>query len=151
MGLPVQSNQSCLIIDDSDVVRKVMRHAIEDLGFDVNEAADAKTAVSICKATMPDLIVLDWHLPGSQPFDVLVAIRSMPKGRQAKILYVVTNNDPDEIGRAITAGANDYMIKPFHGVSLKAKITAMTTRMRSEAEHEDIARVARARMMAATG
>jgi len=126
----VTFKQSCLIIDDSDVVRKVMRHTIEGLGFDVEEEADTTEALARCKKVLPDMVVLDWHIAGCQPIDFIPALRSLPMGRHVKILYVMTNNDPAEIGRAITAGADGYMFKPFLRVTLEAKITALLTRKR---------------------
>lgn len=109
------------------MVRKVMRIIIEGLGFTIEEAATTADALVRCKPKVPDLIVLDWHIPGSVPFDFLAAVRSMPDGRQCKIIYVATNNDPIEIGRAIAAGANDYIIKPFRRVTLEAKVAELTT------------------------
>lgn len=112
------------------MVRKVMRHAIEGLGFDVEEEADTIEALARCKKALPDMIVLDWHITGCQPIDFIPAVRSLPMGRHVKILYVMTNNDPAEIGRAITAGADAYMFKPFARVTLEAKIAALLTRKR---------------------
>ncbi len=130
------SQQSCLVLDDSDVVRKIMRTTIEGLGFQVDDAASPQEALMRCKRGLPELIVLDWHVPGADPLEFLAAIRSMPNGRNVKILYVVTNNDAAEIGRAIAAGCNDYLIKPFYRVSLETKVAALTTRIR-EVEDDD--------------
>lgn len=131
------SQQTCLIVEDSDVVRKVTRHVIESLGFSVNDVATTDEALARCKREMPDLIVLDWHILGSLPIDFIAAVRSLPLGRQPKILYVITNNDPAEIGRALTAGANDYLLKPFQKVNLEAKVAALTTRMRDASDDAD--------------
>ena len=127
----MHSRQSCLILDDSDVVRKVMRHTIEGLGFDVEEAAAAADGLIRCRLRMPDVIVLDWHMPGSNTMEFIAAVRSLPNGRHAKILYVATNNDPIEIGRAIASGANDHIIKPFRRVTLEAKVATLTTKVRA--------------------
>ena len=121
------SRQSCLIVDDADVVRKVMRHVIEGLGFNIEEAANTDDALVRCRPNLPTLIVLDWHIPGSNPLEFIAAVRSLPGGRQIKILYVATNNDSSEIGRAIASGANDHMIKPFMRVTLEAKVAKLTT------------------------
>ena len=129
--------QRCLIVDDSDVVRKVMRVIVEDLGFTVEDAANTADAMVRCRPKVPQLVVLDWHIPGSSSFDFLATLRSMPGGRDIKVLYVATNNDPAEIGRAIAAGANDYMIKPFRRVQLEAKIAEMTTTERAPRFEEE--------------
>jgi two-component system, chemotaxis family, chemotaxis protein CheY len=132
----VLSQQSCLVLDDSDVVRKIMRTTIEGLGFQVDDAASTAEALLRCKRGLPCLLMLDWHVPGGDPLEFLAAIRSMPGGRNVKIIYVVTNNDPAEIGRAIAAGCNDYLIKPFYRVSLETKVAALTTRIR-DVEDDD--------------
>lgn len=127
---------SCLIIDDSDVVRKVMRHVAEGLGFSVNDLTTTDEALARCRREMPYLIVLDWHLPGSVPLDFMSAVRSLPQGRQVKILYVLTENDPAEINRAIASGADDTLIKPFHRVTMEAKIAALITTKRELPDNE---------------
>jgi two-component system, chemotaxis family, chemotaxis protein CheY len=120
----------CLIIDASDVVRKVMRLTVEHLGFQADEAATTTDALTRCKLAMPTVLVLDWRTPGSSTIEFLSALRSMPNGKSVKVLYMTANNDSAEIGRAISAGANDHMFKPFYRVTLEAKIAAMTTESR---------------------
>lgn len=131
------SQNSCLIVEDSDVVRKVMRHVIEGLNFRVEEEATTTEALARCKKHLPDLIVLDWNIPGSVPLDFVAAVRSLPMGRNVKILYVMTNNEPAEVGRAITAGVDAYMFKPFQRVTLEAKVAALTTRARDPEDDID--------------
>ena len=131
------SQNSCLIVEDSDVVRKVMRHVIEGLNFRVEEEATTTEALARCKKHLPDLIVLDWNIPGSVPLDFVAAVRSLPMGRNVKILYVMTNNEPAEVGRAITAGVDAYMFKPFQRVTLEAKVAALTTRARDPQDDID--------------
>jgi two-component system, chemotaxis family, chemotaxis protein CheY len=123
----VLSRQSCLIVDDADVVRKVMRHVVEGLGFTVEEAATTDDGLVRCRPNLPTVIVLDWHIPGSNPIEFIAAVRSLPGGKQVKILYVATNNDPVEIGRAIASGANGHMIKPFRRVTLETKVAELIT------------------------
>ena len=130
------AQQTCLIVEDSDVVRKVMRHIIEGLGFSVNDVATTDEALARCRRELPDLIVLDWNILGSHPIEFIVAVRSLPSGRQPKIVYVITNNDSAEISRALTAGANDYLLKPFQRVSLEAKVAALTTRKRDAGDDD---------------
>jgi two-component system, chemotaxis family, chemotaxis protein CheY len=123
----VLSKPICLLIDDSDVIRKVMRLTIEDLGYQVDEAPSTVEALSRCRMAMPALIMLDWHIPGSSTFEFLAAFRSMAGAKNTKVLYVVTNNDALDIGRAIAAGANDFMMKPFARVTLEAKVAQLMT------------------------
>lgn len=114
-----------------------MRHVIEGLNFRVEEEATTTEALARCKKHLPDLIVLDWNIPGSVPLDFVAAVRSLPMGRNVKILYVMTNNEPAEVGRAITAGVDAYMFKPFQRVTLEAKVAALTTRARDPEDDID--------------
>ena len=61
------SSKRCLIVDDSGVIRKVTRVILEDLRFSVQEAENAQEALELCKAEMPALILLDWHIQGMNP------------------------------------------------------------------------------------
>jgi two-component system, chemotaxis family, chemotaxis protein CheY len=133
----VSSNNLCLVVEDSDVVRKVMRHVIEGLNFPVEEDVSTADALARCKKQLPAVIVLDWNIPGSQPLEFVSAVRSLPSGRNVKILYVLTNNEPAEISRAITVGVDAYMFKPFVRVTLEAKIAALTTRARDPEDDLD--------------
>ncbi len=114
-----------------------MRHIIEGLNFYVDEAADTADALARCKKQLPDVIVLDWNIPGSQPLEFVATVRSLPLGRNIKILYVMTNNEPAEVSRAITAGVDAYMFKPFPRVTLEAKVAALTTRVRDPLDDID--------------
>ena len=111
-----------------------MRFTIEGLGLDVEEAANAADGILICKGRMPDIILIDWHMPGSQTLETLVSIRSLPGGKTVKLLYVTTNNDPVEIGRAIAAGVHGYMLKPFRRVTLEAKIAEFLAKAQTPVE-----------------
>lgn len=122
--------QRCLIIDDSDVVRRVMRATIEALNVEVEEASNAADAIALCRNRMPDMALLDWHMPGSHSLETLASLRSLAGGKHLKILYVTTNNDPIEIGRAIAGGAVDHLIKPFRRVTLEAKMAALLSQPR---------------------
>jgi two-component system, chemotaxis family, chemotaxis protein CheY len=112
----------CLVIDDSDVVRKIAAHFLSEFQAEVVEAGDSATALAACAEAMPDLVLLDWHLPAATGFDVLVALRRMPGGDRPYVIYVTSENDARDIARALTAGANDYLLKPFDRESFLAKI-----------------------------
>ena len=116
---------TCLIIDDSDVVRKVMRTVLEGMSFVVEDTPTLSEALASCFKLLPHLIVVDWHIPGGDPLEFIATIRKRPSGRDTKILYVLTDNDPAAIARAMNAGADTTMIKPFHGVTLEAKVARL--------------------------
>lgn len=114
--------KSCLIVDDSRVVRKVARRIVEDLGFECMEADDGESALETCKKTMPDAIVLDWNMPVMSGIEFLEKLRQMNNGTHPKVILCTTENDTAHIQRAMQAGANEYVMKPFDGIILQSKL-----------------------------
>lgn len=123
----MSDRKTCLIVDDSDVVRRVVRMIVEGLDFDVEDCGSTDEAFAVCRKSLPDLIVVDWHIPGSQPLDFIQAVRSLPMGRYPKVIYMLTNNDPAEIDKGRAAGADLHMIKPFHRETLEARVAKLIT------------------------
>jgi two-component system chemotaxis response regulator CheY len=115
----------CLIADDSDVIRKVARHFIERMNYEVVEAESGPALLEICKRQMPDLIVLDWILPQMSTVEILTGLRLQAGKKRPFVLYCTTENDPADISRAFSAGADDYMMKPFDRESLTARFTSL--------------------------
>lgn len=112
----------CLIVDDSDIVRKVARRVLEDLHITSTEAETADEAMACCNRAMPDLILLDWHMPQMPPHDFLAALRHAPGGDEPVVIYCTTENNPIDITRARQNGANEIMMKPFDTESLRRKL-----------------------------
>jgi two-component system chemotaxis response regulator CheY len=113
--------RSCLIVDDSRVVRKVARRILEDLAFSIEEAADGKLAMESCLKQMPDVILLDWNMPVMNGIDFLRQLRRTPGGADPVVVFCTTENDILHIQEAISAGANEYIMKPFDSDILQAK------------------------------
>lgn len=111
----------CLIADDSEVVRKVARRVLESMNFEVSEAQSGQEALATCQERAPDAIFLDWSMPDMTGLQVLGALR-LSSDRKPYILYCLTENDADDIARARAAGADDVILKPFHGHELEAKL-----------------------------
>jgi two-component system, chemotaxis family, chemotaxis protein CheY len=111
----------CLVVDDSDVIRKAARSILEDLGYQILEAETRQEALECCRKAMPDIVLLDWHMPETDALDLLRTLRRAPEGEKAYIVYFTTENDREDISRAFEAGANDYLMKPFDRESLSAK------------------------------
>lgn len=102
-----------LIVDDSTVIRKVARRILESLHYRIFEAEDAQKALFMCANQMPDAILLDWLMPGMDGFEFLRLLRAMPTGSQPKVIFCTTENDVAQIARAMRAGADEYIMKPF--------------------------------------
>ena len=112
----------CLIVDDSSVVRKVARRILEGFDFTVSEAEDGAQALDMCRRDMPDMILLDWHLPAMEGVDVLANLRQLDRGREPKVLYCVSEADVAQIAKALRAGADEYILKPFDRALVEAKL-----------------------------
>ena len=113
--------KSCLVVDDSRVVRMVARKILQDLEFEILEAEDGQVALDVCKKKMPDAILLDWNMPVMNGLDFLRRLRAVPGGDQPKVVFCTTENDVAHIARALHAGANEYIMKPFDKDIVTAK------------------------------
>jgi len=79
--------KTCLIVDDSKVIRKVARHILETLEFQVDEAGDGREALSRCEASMPDVVLLDWNMPVMSGMEFLKLLRQRGHGDQPKVVF----------------------------------------------------------------
>ena len=113
--------KTCLIVDDSRVIRKVARRILEDMSFQIEEAADGLEALQACRRKMPDAILLDWTMPVMSGIDFLRQLRQEPGGDGPTVVFCTTENDVERIAEAIKAGADEYMMKPFDGDILHSK------------------------------
>jgi two-component system chemotaxis response regulator CheY len=111
-----------LVVDDSQVIRKVAKRILTDHGFDVVEGESAAGAIEVCKGAMPDVVLLDWMMPGLSSLEALAEIRQLPGGDGVFIIYCTTENDPVDLTRAFNAGADDYLLKPFDRAALESKL-----------------------------
>src|SRR6266567_1636456 len=85
--------KTCLIVDDSSIIRKVARRILEDLEFQILEAADGEQAVETCQRELPDAILLDWNMPKMDGYDFLRVLRGLPGGERPKVVFCTTEND----------------------------------------------------------
>ncbi|OUR75778.1 two-component system response regulator [Alphaproteobacteria bacterium 46_93_T64] len=114
---------SCLIVDDSKVVRMVARRILEDLKFEIREAEDGKHAMDSCLGGMPDVILLDWNMPVMNGIEFLRQLRNTEGGEAPVVIFCTTENDMAHIREAISAGANEYIMKPFDRAIIEAKFS----------------------------
>ena len=113
--------KTCLVVDDSKVVRKVARRIVEDLGFEAIEAEDGQVALDACKEKMPDCVLLDWNMPVMTGIEYLEALRKEPNGDKPIVVFCTTENDMSFIQKALEAGANEYIMKPFDSDIIQTK------------------------------
>lgn len=105
--------KTCLIVDDSRVVRKVARRVAMDLGFECLEAENGQAALDACKQSMPDAVLLDWNMPVMSGVEFLEKLRELPNGANPKVIFCTTENSTAHLQRAVDAGADEYIMKPF--------------------------------------
>ncbi|MGA0598098.1 response regulator [Enterovirga sp. CN4-39] len=112
----------CLVVDDSAVIRKVACRIMEGLSLRTSEAEDGEQALLACRREMPDMILLDWNMPVMDGYEFLKALRKMPGGKAPKVVFCTTENDVACIARAMHAGADEYVMKPFDRETMTAKL-----------------------------
>ncbi len=95
---------------------------LEAQGFEVDEAADGAEALAWCASTIPDLIVLDWNMPVMDGLTFLKRLRSQPGGDACKVLFCSIETEASRIAEALSAGADEYVMKPFDGEILASKL-----------------------------
>jgi two-component system, chemotaxis family, chemotaxis protein CheY len=113
--------KTCLVADDSSVIRKVARRILEKLDFQIVEAEDGEQALEACRGAMPDAVLLDWNMPKMDGYEFLRNLRRLPDGDRPKVVFCTTENDVAHIARALHAGANEYIMKPFDKEIVEAK------------------------------
>lgn len=120
-GTRILTPRTCLIVDDSRIIRKVARRIVEGLGFEVDEAADGSEALAFCGGVIPEVILLDWSMPVMDGMTFLRRLRALPGGMAPKVLFCTIETRADRIAEALSAGADDYVMKPFDGEILTSK------------------------------
>ena len=113
--------KTCLVVDDSSVIRKVARRILEGLDSQITEAEDGQKALEACKRSMPEAVLLDWNMPVMDGYEFLGQLRRLPGGDRPKVVFCTTENDVAHIARALHAGANEYIMKPFDKEIVEAK------------------------------
>ena len=115
--------KTCLVVDDSSVVRKIARRILTELEFEVSEAEDGEKALEACFVALPDAILLDWNMPVMNGIDFLRELRQLKGGAAPMVVFCTTENDLKHIQEAISAGANEYIMKPFDSEIIEAKFS----------------------------
>ena len=105
--------RTCLVVDDSRVVRKVARRILEGRGFIVEEAEDGQIALDACRRRMPDSVLLDWNMPVMTGIEFLRALRQEFGPEYPPVVFCTTENDIAAIQEALESGAQEFIMKPF--------------------------------------
>jgi len=112
---------TCLVVDDSRIVRKVARRILEAEGFTVSEAADGREALATCRQGLPDCVLLDWNMPVMNGLEFLKALRGEFGPERPPVVFCTAENEISYIERAIANGAQEFIMKPFDAEILLGK------------------------------
>ena len=103
-----------LVVDDSRTIRLILGRILRELGFEVTEAANGHVALTHLEAGLaPDVVLLDWNMPEMSGIDLVTALRQPPYSSPARVLMVTTETEIPQMVRALEAGADEYLMKPF--------------------------------------
>ncbi len=116
-----------LVVDDSKAIRTILRKTLKEVGVEViAEAAHGVEALSRLRETGPlDLTLVDWNMPEMNGFDFLCAVRRDRAYDRMRVVMVTTETETAQMGRALEAGANEYIMKPFTADVLREKLALL--------------------------
>jgi two-component system chemotaxis response regulator CheY len=113
--------KTCLVVDDSSVIRKIARRILEAMKFEISEAEDGVQALDMCRIGLPDVVFLDLNMPRMDGMTFLKEMRNLPGGSRPKVVFSTTERDMANINRALRAGADEFIMKPFDRNIIEAK------------------------------
>ena len=111
--------RTCLIVDDSRVIRKAARLLLQGLDFAVEEAEDGSIALAAIHAHLPDVVLLDLNMPVMTGLEFLHALGAAGLPRRPKVVFCTTESDRELVRSAIAAGADEYVLKPYSRETLR--------------------------------
>ena len=114
-----------LVVDDSPVIRKITRRILESMRLQTSEASDGRQALAACSFMMPDAIFVDSSMPGVDGYEFLRELRQMPGGERPKVVFCSTEHEVSQIARAMHAGADEFLMKPFDRKTVETKFASL--------------------------
>jgi len=138
-----------LLVDDSDLERRIIASSLRKWGFEVSEAADAMTALKLCYAQHPDLVLSDWMMPGLTGPEFCQKFREIPGDNYGYFILLTSKSASDEVAHGLNAGADDFLTKPINSTELRARIAAgdrLLTMQRELSEKNRVVRDTLARL-----
>jgi two-component system chemotaxis response regulator CheY len=116
------TTRTCLVVDDSRMIRKVARRIVEGVGYTVIEAENGEEGLARCRAAMPDLVITDWNMPVMSGIEFVTALRAIATQTPPRVVFCTTNSGAKDIHKGIAAGADEYVIKPFDDAALISRL-----------------------------
>ena len=119
------SKHSFLIVDDTDIMRDLVKLHLENDGHKVTTADSGNKAIEILQSEKFDVILLDIEMPDMDGIEVLKNIRAETAKNNTKIIMLTANKDLTSVKQCLGLGANDYMLKPFNSASLMQRVNKL--------------------------
>ena len=132
------SRLSVLVVEDEDAIRDMLVMVLEQSGYEAFPVADAEQAQKAVEGRMPDLILLDWMLPGISGVEWARRLKRDPFYRELPIILLTARSEEEDKVRGLEIGADDYMTKPFSPKELTARIRAV---LRRTGKIQDLAQI----------
>jgi two-component system, OmpR family, phosphate regulon response regulator PhoB len=129
---------SILVVEDEPAILELIKVNLMDAGYDVKAAEDAETAHAVLKQELPDLVLLDWMLPGQSGLALARQLRGDARTRELPIIMVTARTEEADKVAGLEAWVDDYVTKPFSPRELKARIKAVLRRRAPEAAQETL-------------
>lgn len=124
--MPVDKNMRILIVDDFKTMLMITDNLLRQMGFqNIDKATDGASALEKIQKTSYGLILSDWNMEPMNGLDLLKAVRANPATKATPMILITAESKPENIIAAKQAGVNNYIVKPFNGVTLKEKMTAV--------------------------
>jgi len=117
-----------LIVEDEEPLTMLLRYNLEAEGYEVDSVARGDEADAKLKEALPDLVVLDWMLPGVSGIELCRRLRARPETRALPIIMLTARGEESEKVRGLATGADDYIVKPFSVPELLARVRALLRR-----------------------
>jgi two-component system chemotaxis response regulator CheY len=115
-----------IIVDDSRAIRMVLKKLLTGIGFECIEAGHGKEALERLAASGAlDLALVDWNMPEMNGLEFVTALRKLSDFDSMRVMMVTTETETEQIMRALDAGANEYMMKPFSSEALQEKLVIL--------------------------
>src|SRR5258705_7517149 len=119
-----------LVVEDEEALTTLLRYSLDAEGYDVETVGRGDDADTRLKEHVPDLIVLDWMLPGLSGIELCRRLRARPETRSLPIIMLTARGEESERVRGLATGADDYIVKPFSVPELLARVKGLLRRAR---------------------
>ena len=122
------ANETLLIVEDEADIRELLRYNLEREGYKIRECCSAEEAKSCLARTIPDLILLDLMLPGTDGYAFCRAVRADERTAKVPVIMVTARDEDADVVAGLEVGADDYVIKPFSARILSARVRSVLRR-----------------------